>query len=74
MRGGFYGHNNGSISHGDRVSSVINHAPRFWPHQGIGMQETEALNDTTHTKSLAMRGGGWCPGLVAPERMHAPGP
>lgn len=56
-RGAFYGHNNGSISRGDRASSVINHAPRFWPHQGIGTQETEALNDTTHTKGLALQGG-----------------
>ena len=31
---GVYGHNNGSISKGDRVSTVINHALWSWPHQG----------------------------------------
>lgn len=45
-----YGHNNGSISNGDRVSTVINHALWFWPHQGTSTQEMETVNGTTHTK------------------------
>lgn len=40
---GVYGHNNGGISSGDRVSAVINHAPWFWPHQGTSTQETGTL-------------------------------
>lgn len=66
-----YGHNNVSISSGDRVSTVINHALWFWPHQGISTQEMEDLNGTTQRLSSTV--GGWCPGLVAPERMHGPG-
>lgn len=46
-----YGHNNGkSINIGDRVSTVINHALWFWPHQGTSLQEVEILNSTAHTK------------------------
>lgn len=56
---GVYGHNNVSISSGDRVSTAINHALWFWPHQGISTQEMEDLNGTTHTKGWApQRGAG----------------
>lgn len=47
---GVYGHNNGSISGRDRVSTVINHTLWFWPHQGTSTQEAEILNGTTYTK------------------------
>lgn len=55
--GGVYGHNNVSISSGDRVSTVINHALLLWPHQGISTQEMEDLNGTTHTKGWAPQWG-----------------
>lgn len=47
---GVYGYNNGSTSSGDGVSTVINHALWFWPHQGFKVQEVGTLNDTTYTK------------------------
>lgn len=69
-----YGHNNGSINSGDRVSTVINHALWFWPHQGTSTQEMETLIGTTHTPKAELCRRGWSPGLVAPERMHGPRP
>lgn len=69
---GGYDLNNGSISSGDRVSTVINHALWFWPHQGISTEEIERYH--IHQR-LSPAGGGWCPGLVVPKRMRrGPGP
>lgn len=51
---GVYGHNNGRISSRDRVSTVINHALWFWPHQGTSKQEAEILKGTTHTKGRSL--------------------
>lgn len=68
-----YGHNNGSISSGDIVSTVINHALWLWPHKGTRTQEVETLN-VQHTPKAELNRRGWSPGLLAPKRMHGPGP
>lgn len=63
-----YGYNNGTSS-GDRVSTVINHALWFWPHQGLNIQEVGTLNGTTYTKGSAPQEGlisrPRCPGTDA---------
>ncbi len=56
-RGLVYGHNNGSISSGDRVSTVINHMLWFWPHQGTSTQETETP-ERYHTHQRLSSAGG----------------
>lgn len=56
--GGRYG-NNGNISNGDSgVSTVINHALWFWPHQGTSTQETETLKYHTHQRLSSTGGAG----------------
>lgn len=51
-----YDHNNGGISKGDKVSTVINHALWYWPHQGTSTQEVEIERYHTH-QSLSSTGG-----------------
>lgn len=53
-------HRESSISQSDRVSGVVNHMLRLQPHQGLGAQETGALERSHTPKSWALREvGGW---------------
>lgn len=52
-----YNNNNGSTSKGDTVSSVINHALWFWPHQGNSTQEVETLKRYHTHQRLSSTGG-----------------